>query len=151
MKNVRICFLSLSTTVSVAFNLPCSLPRSTYYHQSHGSSHFELSSEPVSLRKSLCLPPFYTWLLLYAMSFSHQLDNYYFWSAYEHIVYYHLMHVSTCPSWSHGSSRTEILLFHMIACALFCVQILSTYWRLPLHPDFIVLNFSIDDLFKICP
>lgn len=53
MKNVRICFLSLSTTVSVAFNLPCSLPRSTYYHQWHGSSHFELSSEPVSLRKSV--------------------------------------------------------------------------------------------------
>lgn len=51
---------------------------------SHRPSHLEFGLKPTSLEKSPCLPEFYIWLLLYAMSFSQHFDRYYFWCLWTH-------------------------------------------------------------------
>ena len=99
----------------------------------HRPSHLELGFKPISVEKTPCLPQLYIWLLLYAMPFSQHFDSYYFWYACELMIHCHLMPFSS-SSWSHGSSRAEIALFHIVAYAELCVEILNKYWPLSLDP-----------------
>lgn len=114
--------------------------------QSYRPSHFELNLKPMSVGKPPCLAQLSTRLLLYAMVFSHQFDNSYFWCAGEHMFHCCLMHIYTCPRWSHGSSRIALILLHIVTieCSR-CKSCENWLLLLELHP----LKFTIKDLLWI--
>lgn len=137
MKHVWILFLSPSTTASLPMSshslhvewhrfiewfIKSWLLNSCQPQAFSLSPWFKICFDGEFSLSTTCPPQFYIWWFLYAMSFPHHLDSYYFWYAGELMIQCHLMHVSSSLSWSHSSIRAEVTLFHIIAHKVFCLQ-----------------------------